>query len=101
MGTGARARLEGVVVAGKTGTAQVIQRRINQDNDKTQRKLPKHLRDHAWFVAFAPFEEPSIALVVFIENAGIGGAHFATFARELIRAHLDIRDERLVSEKRR
>lgn len=101
MGTGARARLEGVVVAGKTGTAQVIQRRTYQDNEKTQRKLPKHLRDHAWFVAFAPFEEPSIALVVFIENAGIGGSHFATLARELIRAHLDIRDERLVSEKRR
>lgn len=98
-GTGAGARLEDVVVAGKTGTAQVIRQSADQDSEASQQKLPKHLRDHAWFVAFAPYEEPSIAIVVFIENAGRGGAHYAGVAKRLIRAHLGLDKQNLASKE--
>jgi penicillin-binding protein 2 len=62
-GTGGLARIKGIEVAGKTGTAQ----------------NPPH-PDHAWFVGFAPFDEPRIAIVVLIENAGFGGSHAAPVA---------------------
>lgn len=98
-GTGSGAGLDGVVVAGKTGTAQVIQQQADQEED-AQQKLPKHLRDHAWFTAFAPYEEPSIALVVFIENAGRGGGYFAKLAKRLIQEHIKTDVERVVSQRR-
>lgn len=62
-GTGGLARIRGVEVAGKTGTAQ-----------------NPHGPDHAWFVGFAPFDEPQIAIAVLIENAGYGGSHAAPVA---------------------
>jgi penicillin-binding protein 2 len=98
-GTGSGAGLDGVVVAGKTGTAQVIQQQADQEED-AQQNLPKHLRDHAWFTAFAPYEEPSIALVVFIENAGRGGGYFAKLAKRLIQEHIKTDVERVVSQRR-
>ncbi len=99
-GTGQGARLDSVVVAGKTGTAQVIQQRGGQNDERAQRKLAKHLRDHAWFAAFAPYDEPSIAIVVFIENAGRGGAHFAKLAKRLIEGHLKLDRESVVTQRR-
>lgn len=62
-GTGWRASVYGIRVAGKTGTAQ-----------------NPHGEDHAWFIAFAPYENPVIALAVIIENAGGGGAIAAPLA---------------------
>ncbi len=46
--------------------------------------------DHAWFVAFAPFAEPEICVVVMVENAGHGGAVAAPIAREIIKRALNI-----------
>jgi len=62
-GTGGLARIKGIEVAGKTGTAQNPPR-----------------PDHAWFVGFAPYEDPRIAIAVLVENAGFGGSHAAPIA---------------------
>jgi peptidoglycan glycosyltransferase len=70
-GTGTRASIEGVNVAGKTGTAEVA------EGDS-----------HAWFIGFAPAEDPRIAVAVLVENGGTGGAVAAPIAREVIRAAL-------------
>ena len=67
-GTGGRARIEGRNVAGKTGTAQVISLRGQQAAGETD----KDLRDHGWFVFFAPEEDPQIAGVILAEHAEHG-----------------------------
>ena len=64
-GTGGRGRLPGRDVAGKTGTAQVISLRGRQ---AAQGKTDKDLRDHGWFVFFAPKDNPEIAGVIFGEH---------------------------------
>lgn len=74
-GTGGRVRgpLRGVTVAGKTGTAQVV--KLGQG--KTNRAVPVRQRDHAWFLAFAPYDAPEIAVAVLAEHAGGGGGAIA------------------------
>jgi len=86
-GTGRRAQHPDIAIAGKTGTAQVV--RIGKERGaKGQALLPEHQRDHAWFTAFAPVDNPRIVVVVMIENAGQGGSRFAGFAKTLIEAYL-------------
>ncbi|MBI2570751.1 MAG: penicillin-binding protein 2 [Candidatus Schekmanbacteria bacterium] len=85
-GTGTGARLDGILVAGKTGTVQIVRRDQWQKNDLQM--LPQH-RDHNWFVAFAPFDHPKLAVSVFLENGGKAGAKYKTYvARELFRQYL-------------
>ena len=67
-GTGGRARLAGRDVAGKTGTAQVISRRGRERAGETD----KDLRDHGWFVFFAPRDKPEVAGVVLAEHSEHG-----------------------------
>lgn len=71
-GTGVSAQIPGVIVAGKTGTAQ-----------------NPHGKPHAWFISFAPFDNPKIALVVLVENAGWGGSAAAPIAKQLIQYYLN------------
>ena len=71
-GTGWRLAIEGIEVAGKSGTAQVPNRE-NNSND-------------AWFVAFAPYRDPEIAVAVVVEGGGGGGSTAAPVAREIIEA---------------
>jgi len=73
-GTGKRAKLDQIRVAGKTGTAQVIA--LPEERELTREKeVPYKFRDHAWFVAVAPAENPAIALGVLIEHSGTGGEY--------------------------
>lgn len=65
--------------AGKTGTAQVVAMKQGERYD--ERLVPERHRDHAWFVAYAPAENPSIALVVLVENGGHGSSAAAPIAR--------------------
>lgn len=85
-GTGARAFAgAGYVAAGKTGTAQVFSLRGGK---YVESAVKKHLRDHAWFIAFAPAEAPKIALAVLVENGGFGAQAAAPIARKVIDYHL-------------
>jgi penicillin-binding protein 2 len=87
-GTGKKARHEHIDIAGKTGTAQVIRLSEHNNSRHRQDQLPEAYRDHAWFVAFAPFDRPQIAVAILIEHAGKGGSHFADYAKTLIQAYL-------------
>jgi penicillin-binding protein 2 len=67
--------------AGKTGTAQVVQIKQNEKYDAA--KLEERFRDHALFTAFAPAEDPKIALAMIVENAGFGAQNAAPIARRV------------------
>jgi len=81
-GTATHVRIPGINVAGKTGTAQ-----------------NPHGKDHAWFIGFAPFENPKIAIAVIAENAGFGGAVAAPIAKQLIEFYLKdkIKNEKILA----
>jgi peptidoglycan glycosyltransferase len=72
-GTGTAAQIPGVSVAGKTGTAE------NATDKPT----------HAWFISFAPAENPRVAVAVIVENGGIGGQVAAPIARQVMEAVLN------------
>jgi penicillin-binding protein 2 len=86
-GTGGRARSKLVEIAGKTGTAQTVGARPLQTGVKRE-DIPKQFRDHAWFVAYAPAEDPKIAVAVIVENTGHGGTFAAPIAKALIEEYL-------------
>jgi penicillin-binding protein 2 len=81
-GTGGRARVPGVEVAGKTGTAQVV--RLEHTEDLEDNEIPIRNRDHAWFVAFAPAEQAEIVVVVLVEHGGHGGSAAAPIAKRVL-----------------
>jgi penicillin-binding protein 2 len=87
-GTGTQARHARIGIAGKTATVQVIRLPQGHRGSADQAGWPEHHRDHAWFAAFAPVEAPRIVVVVLIEHAGKGGAHFAGLAKTVIEAYL-------------
>jgi len=87
-GTGSKAKVENITVAGKTGTAQVVAVKENEEPDDGENGIPAHHRDHAWFVAVAPAERPKIAVAVVIEHGGHGGSAAAPIARDLIAFYL-------------
>ncbi|HCZ47515.1 MAG TPA: penicillin-binding protein 2, partial [Gammaproteobacteria bacterium] len=68
----------------KTGTAQVFS--LAQNSEDRGRDAPKHLQDHALFIAFAPVEAPRIAVAVIVENGGSGSATAAPAARQVLDA---------------
>jgi penicillin-binding protein 2 len=74
--------------AGKTGTAQVIKIPRDDEGNPLDDDVPDHLKDHALFIAFAPVENPQIALAVVVENGGGGSAVAAPIARELLDEYL-------------
>jgi penicillin-binding protein 2 len=73
-------------IAGKTGTAQVFS--LGQNERYDSKRLDKHLHDHALFVAFAPAEEPQIAIAVVVEHGGGGSTTAAPLAKRILDAHL-------------
>lgn len=82
-GTGWAARVGEVKVAGKTGTSQVVKLR------DSKKSTPYQFRDHALFVAFAPFENPQIAVSVVVEHGEHGGSAAGPIAGKIIQAWLD------------
>ena len=81
-GTGARAFAGATyTVGGKTGTAQVFSLKGGKYESG---KLDERLRDHSWYIAFAPVENPVIALAVLVENGGFGAQSAAPIARQVL-----------------
>ncbi|HET7712790.1 MAG TPA: penicillin-binding protein 2 [Thermoanaerobaculia bacterium] len=78
-GTGGATRVPGLDISGKTGTVQVIR----QIGWVKAEGLPFKHRDHAWFAAFAPRDDPQMVVVVFIEHGGHGGSDAAPLAKVL------------------
>ena len=82
--------------AGKTGTAQVYT--VGQNEKYNEKTVDESHRDHAWFVAFAPAEQPRIAVAVLLENSGFGGSNAAPVARQVLDAYLLGEDGKLKPE---
>lgn len=82
IGTGYRAQVAGVTVAGKTGTAQV--RKLLRGRHRQAVAHFRH-RDHAWFAGYAPFDDPQIVVVVLLDNGGSGGRQAAPVFGEILR----------------
>jgi penicillin-binding protein 2 len=80
-GTAGVAKLPGIAVGGKTGTAQVAQ--MKGERIKSE-DLPYTLRDHAWFAGFAPVDDPRIAVVVVLEHGGHGGSAAAPIVKAVM-----------------
>jgi penicillin-binding protein 2 len=85
-GTAWVARIAGIDVCGKTGTAQVFSRKKNEALFAQER--PAFLNSHAWFVAYAPAENPRIAVAVIVEHGEHGSNAASPIARELIKTYL-------------
>jgi penicillin-binding protein 2 len=85
-GTAKRIRNEHYRIAGKTGTAQVFT--VAQDEEYDEEAIEKKLRDHALFIAYAPVDDPQIAVAVVVENGGHGGSVAAPIARAIMDAYL-------------
>jgi penicillin-binding protein 2 len=88
-GTGSAARVEGIEVAGKTGTVQVIQQKTWTKNED----LPYEQRDHAWFASYATGGDKQLVVVILVEHGGHGSTAAAPLAKRLyeiyFRDHLD------------
>jgi len=78
-GTGKSCRLPNATVAGKTGTAQVVAQVKRREDEK----MAWRFRDHAWFVAVSPVEDPQLAVAVVVEHGGHGGSAAAPLAKKV------------------
>jgi penicillin-binding protein 2 len=84
-GTGRVARIAGVPVAGKTGTAQVV--RLQEITQGEEEDVPYELRDHGWFAAFAPVNRPEVVSAVVVEHGGHGSSSAAPIVARLIKKY--------------
>jgi len=90
-GTARVARLQGINVGGKTGTAQVV--RLEQYKHLKEEDIPYKYRDHAWFTSFAPAEDPEIAVTVLVEHGLHGGSGAAPVAKAVMEKYFADRIE--------
>ena len=89
-GTGGAARSQVVSIAGKTGTAQVVE--MKGGYVKTE-QLAYFNRDHAWFVSYAPVENPQVAIAVLVEHGGHGGDAAAPMAKKVFEKFIEIQKQ--------
>ncbi|MCP3955963.1 MAG: penicillin-binding protein 2 [Desulfobacterales bacterium] len=85
-GTARRIRTKGIDISGKTGTAQVVA--LKSEEEQTETIVQDRHKDHAWFVAYAPSESPRIAVAVIVEHGEHGSSAAAPIAKEMILAFL-------------
>ncbi len=87
-GTGHAARIDGIEVAGKTGTAQVVKEAQGARTKETA--LPDKYRDHGWFMAFAPVDHPKIAIACIIEHSGHGGSSAGPVVKAVMQKYFEL-----------
>jgi penicillin-binding protein 2 len=92
-GTGKKASIPGIAIAGKTGTSQVVT--LGKERIPAA-KLEWNQRDHAWFIAYAPADDPAIAIATLVEHAagGGGGAVAAPITKQVLETFFRLREER-------
>ena len=88
-GTGKKSRLKNIIVSGKTGTAQVVRMKSNEELEKGE-VIPVKYRDHAWFMAFAPYEKPVIAVAIIVEHGGHGGTTAGPIAGKIFKKYFKL-----------
>jgi penicillin-binding protein 2 len=86
-GTARRIKMKHIQISGKTGTSQVVSRR--DDEQEEEENTGAHLKAHAWFVAYAPSDDPRIAVSVIVEHGEHGSGAAAPIAREIIKTFLN------------
>jgi penicillin-binding protein 2 len=92
-GTGVRAKIPGIDVCGKTGSAQIA-------SAEYERAHPG-MKDNAWFVGFAPCYNPEIVVAVLWENVGVHGQYAAPTARDVMKAYFDKKQRMAEAESAR
>lgn len=90
-GTGEKARLETITVGGKTGTAQMLG--LDKFKALLEEDMPYKYKDHAWFTAFAPAEDPEIAVTVLVEHGSHGGSTAAPIAKKILKKYFNIEEK--------
>jgi penicillin-binding protein 2 len=85
-GTARGSRLGDINISGKTGTSQVVSRKA--DESTSEEDMPAHLKSHAWFLAYAPSENPRIAVAVVVEHGEHGSGAAAPLAKEMFKTYL-------------
>jgi len=96
-GTGRRARVPGITVAGKSGTTQVVS--LDFFEGLEPEEIPLRYRDHALFVAFAPVESPEIVVVAIVGHAGGGGGSIAApMVQRVLATYFEKTERRLPSQ---
>ncbi len=85
-GTASLIRVPGIDISGKTGTAQVVSRKTGED--PTEEEVADSLKPHAWFVAYAPSDDPRIAVSVIVEHGEHGSSGAAPIAKAVIMTYL-------------
>lgn len=83
--TARKVAIKGLTIAGKTGTAQVVS--LSRSKGLKDDEIPYMERDHAWFTAFAPAEDPEIAVTVLVEHGLAGGRVAGPVARSIFKAY--------------
>jgi penicillin-binding protein 2 len=87
-GTAPNVRIPGIAVAGKTGTAEYAR---DWDKDgQADRDAKGNLPTHAWFFAFAPYQDPEIAVTVFVANGGEGSSVAAPVTAKILRTYFKV-----------
>ncbi len=86
-GTAKIAKLKNEYMSGKTGTAQVVGRKKIENLRESEKT--RQFRDHAWFVAYAPSENPKIAVAIIVEHGEHGSLTAAPIAQQLIETYLE------------
>ncbi len=97
LGTGRIARIEGLIMGAKTGTAQVV--KVAQYKGLKDEDIPYLFRDHAWFTAYAPAEDPEIVVTVLVEHGLHGGSGAGPLAKAVLEQYFAERLQLSLVEK--